>query len=97
MDNQDSLETTLADLLSRTKEDASRLDVSPSLGTIQGSSVLIDSVQLTIPLSDVGILMHWQYTYTQSPSFEKPNYKNGDRVLLVPTTDSHYVIVGKVG
>ena len=94
MDNQESLETTLADLLSRTKEDASSLDVSPSLGTIQGSSVLIDSVQLAIPLSDVGMLAHWQHT---TNDHKKPSYKSGDRVLLIPTTDSHYVIIGKVG
>lgn len=92
--NEESLETTIADLLNRTKEDAGSLDVNPSLGTIQGASVVIDNVQLAIPLSDVGVLMHYQDSRGQH---SRPSYKSGDRVLLVPTTDSHYVIVGKVG
>lgn len=95
--NTPSLETEIASLLDRTKEDASKLDISATLGTIQGGNLLVDGIDVPIPLSDVSTLMHWQYIYSQSPSFEKPRYKNGDRVLLVPTTDSHFVIVGKVG
>lgn len=97
MEEEQSLTTTFAQLLKRTKEDAKKMDNPAVLGVIQGNSVIVDGFDIPIPLSDFGVLQHWQYTYSQSPSFEKPRYKNGDRVLLVPTSDSHYVIVGKVG
>lgn len=94
MNDEQSLTTTFAQLLQRTKEEAEKLDTPATLGSIQGGSVMVDGFDIPIPLSDVSVLHHWQ---DSSNTHKAPFYKNGDRVLLVPTTDSHYVIIGKVG
>lgn len=64
------------------------------IGTINSGSLIIDSVAVSIPLSDVVMMQHWQDSRTV---WAKPSYSNGDRVIVLARTDSDFVIIGKVG
>lgn len=64
------------------------------IGTISSSSLIVDSVAASIPLSDVVMMQHWQ---DSRAVWAKPSYNSGDRVIVLARTDSDFVIVGKVG
>lgn len=91
-DQQADLGAMFRGLLRRSEE--KNHSESTSVGTINGNNLIVDGIDVPIPLSDVVIMQHWQ---DSRAVWAKPSYSNGDRVLVLARTDSDFVVIGKVG
>lgn len=91
---EESVGRVIADLLIRSKQDASNSIRPPTVGTLSGSNVSIDSLGISIPVSDMVTLKHWQ---DSKETHDVPKYSSGAKLLLLPLDDGNtYAIVGEV-
>lgn len=56
------------------------------VGTLSGSNVHIDAVSEPIPLDEFDFLV-------DDAKNAKPNYKNGDRLFIIPANDGNQLVV----
>lgn len=58
----------------------------PFIGTLSGSSVIVDALPTPIPYAD------FQHSVDEK-TVVKPTYKNGDRLFIVPTNDGKQLVI----
>lgn len=68
------------------KEGESTVFKLPIVGTLSGSSVIVDALPEPIPYSEFQFLV-------DDRTEIKPQYKNGDRLFIVPANDGKQLVI----
>lgn len=77
-------------LSASSKEGEPTIFTFPFVGTLSGGSVSVDAIPEPIPYSEFNLLV-------DDRSNSVPQYKNGDRLLVVPANDGNQlVIIGRL-
>ena len=92
MEESASLPTVIHELLNKQENEVKKLHTGLHVGTVSGSTLLIDGLDVPIPTSDVSFLEYWD---EERNRWTSPNY-NGKRVLIAPTGSSNYVVIGVI-
>ena len=73
------------------KEGESTIFNFPFIGTLSNGSVIVDAISTAIPLSEFKYLVDYKTDV-------KPQYRNGDRLVIVPANDGNQLVIfGRLG
>lgn len=65
-------------------------------GNLSATTVSIDGIGVPIPRSDISFMKSFEYYHPGPDKFVTPEYKPGDRIVLLEVGNT-YVVIGKVG
>lgn len=87
MSSQMYADLIIQELLSATeKAGESTIFKLPIVGTLSGNTVIVDALPEPIPYSEFQFVV-------DDKTETKPQYKNGDRLFIVPSNDGNQLVI----